>query len=597
MQLKFKNNFLGYFHFYYSVIGNKLYRFIFINMLVGLLDGIGLSMFIPLLSIAFGGKNDNSQSLGKLHYFIDALQKTGISVTVSSVLVLLIVLFSLKGLMRYFQMQYMAQMRFSFITKIRSELLNMLGNVKYRDFLQLDSGTIQNSLLSEMTRLYGTMSNYFWTIQYAVMVLTYIVLAFLANYRFAFLVIVGAALSNILYKKIFSNTQKASIKVSQKGNQFNSFLVQAINHFRYLKATDYFRKYAARLNEVIKETEDMNLKIGRYQALSEGTKEPIAVAIICIVVYIQFYFFKGNMNSVFVSLLLFYRSLTQLSQLQSSRQSFIQNIGSMYAISNMAESLQAMQEDTTIGKPVANIGTIRLENVSLTYDSAPVLENISMKVEKNTTIAFIGESGSGKTSLAHLMIGLFPPTKGNVFIDNQNLQNINIHAYRNKIGYISQDAVIFNDTIFNNVTFFDTPLEANIQRFWKALQLASLSDFVQSLPLQEHTVLGDNGMLISGGQKQRISIARELYKECELLILDEATSALDSETENIIRENIEQLQGKYTIIVIAHRLSTVKKADTIYLLKNKKITASGSFEELLTASDEFKKIINAQAFQ
>ena len=170
----------------------------------------------------------------------------------------------------------------------------------------------------------------------------------------------------------------------------------------------------------------------------------------------------------------------------------------------------------------------------------------------------------------------------------------NYDSYRSKIGYISQESVIFNDNIFNNITFWDKPTPENMQRFWEILELVSLDDFVQSLPEKEITPLGDNGMLISGGQRQRISIARELYKKAEILIMDEATSALDSETERIIRENIDSLHGRYTMIIIAHRLSTIKNADKIYLLERGKVTASGKFEDMIEFSERFKRMVALQ---
>src|SRR5690606_17764987 len=154
-------------------------------------------------------------------------------------------------------------------------------------------------------------------------------------------------------------------------------------------------------------------------------------------------------------------------------------------------------------------------------------------IPKNTTIALIGESGSGKTTLANLIAGLIEPNKGEMLIDGVRINTLNLNSYRSQIGYISQEPVIFSDDIFNNITFWAERTPENEERFWEVVKLASLEDFIQSQSKQELTLLGDNGILISGGQKQRISIARELYKNAEILIFDEATSALDSETEKV----------------------------------------------------------------
>jgi subfamily B ATP-binding cassette protein MsbA len=166
--------------------------------------------------------------------------------------------------------------------------------------------------------------------------------------------------------------------------------------------------------------------------------------------------------------------------------------------------------------------------------------------------------------------------------------------YRNQFGYISQDPVIFNDTIYNNVTFWDDVNESNLIKFKSAIVKASLLDFVMDLSSKEHTKLGSSGINISGGQKQRISIARELYKNPEILIMDEATSALDSGTENIIRENIDRLKGNHTILIIAHRLSTIKNADSIFYLNKNGIVANGTYSELYESSIEFRKMVHLQ---
>jgi subfamily B ATP-binding cassette protein MsbA len=168
--------------------------------------------------------------------------------------------------------------------------------------------------------------------------------------------------------------------------------------------------------------------------------------------------------------------------------------------------------------------------------------------------------------------------------------------YRKRFGYITQEPVIFNDTIFNNVTLWASKSPENIIRFDKAVQLASMSQFMNELPDQEDTRLGDNGLLVSGGQKQRISIARELFKDVDVLIFDEATSALDSETECLIQDNIDMLMGRFTIVIIAHRLSTIRKADVITLMSKGKVVQSGDFKALLSSNHQFKRMVELQEF-
>jgi subfamily B ATP-binding cassette protein MsbA len=206
----------------------------------------------------------------------------------------------------------------------------------------------------------------------------------------------------------------------------------------------------------------------------------------------------------------------------------------------------------------------------------------------------VGESGSGKTTLVNLIAGLLQPTEGVIQIDKINYNKLVIKSLQNKLGYITQDPVIFNDSIYNNITFWSPKTEANLKRYQEALKKANLVDFVQTLPDKSETELGNSGVNISGGQKQRISVARELFKDIDILIMDEATSALDSKTEKNIQKSIDALKGEYTIIIIAHRLSTIRNCDNIVLLDKGKIKAQGNYKTLINKSTEFAEMINSQ---
>lgn len=223
-----------------------------------------------------------------------------------------------------------------------------------------------------------------------------------------------------------------------------------------------------------------------------------------------------------------------------------------------------------------------------------ILDNINLNIRKNESVAFVGESGSGKTTLINLLVGLMPLDEGQFYIDGITRDQLNIESYQQRIGYITQEAVVFSDTIFNNITFWDKPTPKNIERFYSVLKKAALHDFVQLLPKKENELLGNNGINLSGGQRQRISIARELYKDIDILVLDEATSSLDSETEKSIQDNIDSLKGEYTLLIVAHRLSTVKYADRIFLLEDGKIDNFGSYAELYNKSDKFRKMVMLQ---
>lgn len=594
MQLKFKNNFIGYFQFYYSIVGKKLLVSILLSILVTVLDGIGLSMFMPLMQSVSGSTSSTKNSMGKLHYVTDVITKMGFPLTLNTVLVVLVILFSVKGICKYLEQNYQAGVIQFFMKRIRYKLVNGLENLSYKGFVKLDAGKIQNVFIAEVQRMAQAVKFYLTYSQSLFMLSTYVILALLANYQFAILVAISAGFTNLLYRRIYKAMKNASFEISKKGNVFNSYMIQAIHYFKYLKSTNYLGNYARKLEGVIDKTERLNRKTGFYGAVTTGLREPMILFIVVLVIYVQINWMGGNMSSIILSLILFYRALTFLIQIQTQWQGFIQNTGAMRTVAEISEM---MDLDVEI-KGVKNFTSIRkeiqIENAELSYGTNKVLNDVNVIIPKNHTIALVGASGSGKTTLANIIIGLITPDSGQVLIDDVPLSKLNLDTYRSKIGYISQDSVIFNDNIYNNITFWAEQTPENVERFWEVIRMASLEEFITTQPDKENTRLGDNGILISGGQKQRISIAREMYKKVEILILDEATSALDSETEHIIQENIENLHGHYTMIVIAHRLSTIRNVDTIYLLDKGNVTISGDFDSMIQNSDKFKRMVTLQ---
>jgi subfamily B ATP-binding cassette protein MsbA len=240
------------------------------------------------------------------------------------------------------------------------------------------------------------------------------------------------------------------------------------------------------------------------------------------------------------------------------------------------------------------IRSIVLENVYFNYVDTPILRNIQLEINPNTTVAFVGESGSGKTTMVNLLCGLMPVEQGNVKINGTPLKALNRSTFQQHIGYITQEPVIFTDTIYNNITLWAPKTPENLARFEAACEQASIFAFIQTLGEKEDSKLGNNGIQVSGGQKQRLSIARELFKDIEILVMDEATSALDSEVELAIQQNIDALKGNYTIFIVAHRLSTVRNADHIVVLNKGAIEAQGSFEELMEVSTRFRRMVTLQ---
>src|SRR5688572_75530 len=342
--LKYKNSFLGYFHFFYGVVGNKLLVSIALSMTVSILDGVGLTMLMPLLQSVADKESSSMESMGYLHYITDLITRLGYSLSLDTVLVVLAIIFILKGFVKFLELSYQAKVIQFFMKKVRHELVLGLQKISFRGFTQLDAGNIQNSLIAESQRMSQAVRHYLAYTQALFMVTIYIVFATAANYQFAVLVAISVGLTNIVYSRFYKKMKEASYEISKKGDNFNSFLIQAIRYFKYLKSTNYFTKYSVKLRNVIDRTEYLNRKTSHYTAITSGMREPMILLIVIAVIYIQINFMKGSLTSIILSLILFYRALNFLVALQQSWQSFIQNTGSLRNVSNMYMMMKAREE-------------------------------------------------------------------------------------------------------------------------------------------------------------------------------------------------------------------------------------------------------------
>ncbi|MCL4124096.1 UNVERIFIED_CONTAM: hypothetical protein GTU68_020538 [Idotea baltica] len=236
---------------------------------------------------------------------------------------------------------------------------------------------------------------------------------------------------------------------------------------------------------------------------------------------------------------------------------------------------------------------IKFENISFKYKKEYVLKDFSLHIKKGETVALVGQSGSGKSTLANLITRFYDVNKGEILIDGNNIKNITKKSLRGLMGIVTQDSILFNDTISNNIKL-GTP-NATDSAISEAADIANANEFIKDLPEQFNTNIGDSGNSLSGGQKQRLSIARAVLKNPPIMILDEATSALDTESEQLVQIALEKMMQNRTSLVIAHRLSTIQKADKIVVLKKGKIVEQGKHDELLAKKGEYFKLVSMQS--
>ncbi len=589
----FKKKFVGLF-FFYSYLGNKTFYGVLLSILVGLLDGFGITMFLPLLQMADNAATFDSTQLGKLSFLIDLLRENDIPITVITVLLVMIFFFLVKGVVSFFQFYYRVRLQESFLKRLRLEFIQDVSSVSYEYFLKSESGRIQNILTTEVERVTKAYQAFFLIMQNLIMVVVYMLFAFSVNTQFAILVTIGGLLTSLVYRGIYKSTKSISRLLSGGLGDLQGLIFQLIQNFKYLKATHRIVGYSKAIETAAVGIEDNNKKVGVLMAILNASREPLVIAVVAAVIYLQTSVFGSSLAPILISLLFFYRALSFLMQMQSHSNYYLSVSG---AIDNMIEFKQILNSNSEkSGTAVFDSfkKDMTVKNGCLSIDDKDILRNVNLTIHKNETVAIVGESGSGKTTLMNVLTGIMHLNKGEFTIDGKSFEQYDKKSFRDRIGYITQDPVIFTDTVFNNISFWEEKNDCNTSRFKEATELAACSHFVVALPDNEDTVLGLNGINLSGGQRQRIAIARELYRKVDVLLLDEATSSLDSETESEIMENIDSLRGHYTIIIITHRLSTIKNADRVVLMKNGTIDAIGTFQQLLSESETFERMVSIQ---
>lgn len=591
------HKYFKYFVYFYSYLRIRIFIALILSIIVGLLDSIGLVFFIPLLGVT-GNSGDNVTNesfFGSFHFLNDLLNNLGVKMSLGGILLVIFFIFLLKNIIRFIEGVYSTNNQRDFVVKVRKEYNKLFRDYKYSAYTTADSGMIQSTFTVGVSSVVSGYRSYFITLQNAILVLVYLVMAYVANFKFAAIMTVGGLLTNFIFSFMYKQSKVISRKLTKNSHSFQGLLIQSVAFFKYLKATNKITAYSKRVEYLIDTGEKYNRQMGMINTFLISVREPVVLAILLLVIYLQVAIIGQSMASILISVMLFYRALSVLMVLQTNWNGFMQSTGALENLQDFKRELIAQKEKYGKFELTKFQKDLQLKNVSFNYSGGEtILKDINLTISKNKTVAFVGESGSGKTTIVNLIAGLLDPISGAYYIDSQDSIAMDLRSFQNRIGYITQEAIVFDDSIFNNITFWDEPTTENLEKFWNALKGAAIADFVNELSEKENTRLGNNGVMISGGQKQRMSIARELYKDIDILIMDEATSALDSETEKAIQENIDKLKGKYTIIIVAHRLSTIKNADQIVLMDKGQIIEIGDFETLKSKNSYFYKMVSLQ---
>jgi ABC-type multidrug transport system fused ATPase/permease subunit len=578
---------LKYIKIFKGYLGTRMYLVYFFGAIASLFEGIGIIMFLPLFQ-----SFDNSSITSELEtpsqidiILNDLIAWLQIENSMFSILILITSIFILKGVLVFIALSYNSFLTGQLLKIIKQRLFNLYTSMTYNYYTKKNTGHLINLINEQPSKTLIAFRKLTTFMSNLINTSILIILAFTISVVLGATSLVIGLIIVFLFLRISRYVKRLSVETAKEDGDLNKWLIQTLQGFKYLVSTNQIFKLKRNIVKSITILSSNQTNAGIAAAFTQSIREPIAVTLIVILIYIQIFVLGLRLEPLLVSIALFYRALNSILALQNAFQGTFEYIGSLELINQEFLSQKNNQFSRT-GKSDINFQKkIVLEDICFNYNKkkTDILKSISLSIPFNSSIGIVGGSGSGKTTLVDILTMVNIPNTGKMTIDGVLSTEIRSENWRRQIGYVSQDPVIFDDSIWNNISMWssnkkDSKLESRIV---SACKKANILDFINSLPDRFETLVGDRGLMLSGGQKQRLAIARELFRQPKLLILDEATSSLDSESEEKIQKSINLLMGKITIVIIAHRLSTIKKVDKIYLLDKGEIIESGTFKQLI----------------
>jgi ATP-binding cassette, subfamily B, bacterial MsbA len=584
------------------------------NILYALFSTISMLSLLPMLEVLFGKTKSipkepvfsglgGIMKYGKdlLYYNISELTKeNGAQFALLLVVALVIITFLLKNFFNYLASYHIMHLKNGVLKDLRQTMYNKIIELPVSYYSEKRKGDVMARMLGDV----GEVQNSFFSILELIVkepltIIFALITMFAISAQLTIFVLIFIPISGLIISKIGKNLKAKSLLAQNEGGHLISIVEESLTGLKVVKSYNAESIFKKRFDDSVTRLLKLSNSIGNKNNLASPLSEFMGITTIAVLLW-----YGGNLvlvqktldgSAFIVYLSLAYNILTPAKAI--SKASYAVKNG-LAAAERVFEVLEVQNEITNKENAIKKTtfeDSISIKNINFRYEKENVLKDFSLTVKKGQTVALVGQSGSGKSTIANLLTRFYDVNEGSITIDGTSIKDMEMHSLRGLIGLVTQDSILFNDTIKSNISLGKQ--NASDEEVIEALKIANAYEFVQDLPLGIYTNIGDAGNKLSGGQKQRLSIARAVLKNPPIMILDEATSALDTESEKFVQVALENMMQNRTSIVIAHRLSTIQKADLIVVMKKGKIVEQGKHEELIALDGAYNKLVTMQSFE
>ncbi len=568
-----------YFRFARAHVGRHLYSMWGLGLVAAAVEGFGILLFIPILTRLVS--EGSAAAPGRL---AAAVSDWAAGFSIEGLLALLVALFAVKGALLFAIGVYRTRVVSGAREHLRVDLFGALGQVHIREAAGQRLGGLGNLIVHEIDNAAHATDRFCAALGSATAAFALFAIAVVLNPALSAVLVLSGDATLALVRQIARARMRISRAATERSASLASIAVETMRGFKYLRATGRFPGLQGAFGRAAREARAVDDRAAVVDHLRWAIREPLLVAWIGAVFYLFVVVLRQSLGVITDGILFFYRVSIELSFLQDYWQDFAARVGSIDAYERLRVELRAAEVDEDAGAPVRFEREIALDKVGFSYGGVAVLRDVDLVVAKRQMVALVGASGSGKSTAIDLVAACLDPTTGAVRVDGVDLRCLSQREYRSRLGYVTQEPVVFSGSVARNITMeWNGPVGPEAKRRARdAAALANCLTFIEALDHGWDTELDERGARLSGGELQRIAIARELYREPELLILDEATSALDSVSERAVQQSLEGLHGQLTLLVVAHRLSTIRDADLIYVLDAGRVVERGTFDTLVS---------------